>query len=189
MHQASKSECKRDTTLLVIPHAEQAQMLAALRRARYGYLLALHVLLLCAADQIRPRSRPSCSARAPVSTGLCVSIVPANSVSRLMQMGHWPPPCARPSFSPWCSALWAPYSRRRHVPMAGAGRGRVARPWRSNSRPNMAWPSRLGPCGGGSVNWAGSGNGPNWSPKMTTPSGSSAWPGFVFMRSHCTPMT
>jgi transposase len=28
---------------------EQAQMLAALRRARYGYLLALHVLLLCAA--------------------------------------------------------------------------------------------------------------------------------------------
>ena len=38
-----------DTTLLDIPHEEQAQMLAALRRARYGYLLALHVLLLCAA--------------------------------------------------------------------------------------------------------------------------------------------
>ena len=36
------------TTLLEIPPAEQAQMLAALRRARYGYLLALHVLLLCA---------------------------------------------------------------------------------------------------------------------------------------------
>ena len=32
-------------TLLDIPQAEQAQMLAALRRARYGYLLALHVLL------------------------------------------------------------------------------------------------------------------------------------------------
>jgi hypothetical protein len=26
-----------------------AQLLAALRRARYGYLLALHILLLCAA--------------------------------------------------------------------------------------------------------------------------------------------
>lgn len=38
-----------DTTLLDIPDVEQAQMLAALRRARYGYLLALHVLLLCAA--------------------------------------------------------------------------------------------------------------------------------------------
>jgi putative transposase len=40
-----------DTTLLDIPAAEQAQMLAALRRARYGYLLALHVLLLCAAGR------------------------------------------------------------------------------------------------------------------------------------------
>jgi transposase len=36
------------TTLLDIPQPEQAQMLAALRRARYGYLLALHILLLCA---------------------------------------------------------------------------------------------------------------------------------------------
>src|SRR5713101_8660643 len=38
-----------DTTLLDIPQEEQDQMLAALRRARYGYLLALHILLLCAA--------------------------------------------------------------------------------------------------------------------------------------------
>ena len=40
-----------DTTLLDIPQEEQDQMLAALRRARYGYLLALHVLLLCAAGR------------------------------------------------------------------------------------------------------------------------------------------
>jgi putative transposase len=39
------------TTLLDIPPAEQAQMLAALRRARYGYLLALHVFRLCAAGR------------------------------------------------------------------------------------------------------------------------------------------
>ena len=39
------------TTLLDIPIHEQAQMLAALRRARYGYLRALHVLLLYAAGQ------------------------------------------------------------------------------------------------------------------------------------------
>ena len=38
-----------DTPLLDIPHEEQAQMLAALRRARYGDLLALHILLRCAA--------------------------------------------------------------------------------------------------------------------------------------------
>jgi putative transposase len=39
------------TTLLEIPQEEQAQMVAALRRARYGYLLALHVILLCAAKR------------------------------------------------------------------------------------------------------------------------------------------
>jgi putative transposase len=36
------------TTLLDMPQEEQDQMLATLRRSRYGYLLALHVLLLCA---------------------------------------------------------------------------------------------------------------------------------------------
>lgn len=39
------------TTVLDLPHQEQEQMRAALRRARYGYLLALHVLLLCAAGR------------------------------------------------------------------------------------------------------------------------------------------
>jgi putative transposase len=38
-------------TVVAIPQEEQAVMLAALRRARYGYLLALHILLLCAAGQ------------------------------------------------------------------------------------------------------------------------------------------
>ena len=32
-------------TFVDIPQEEQHQMLAALRRARYGYLLALHILL------------------------------------------------------------------------------------------------------------------------------------------------
>ncbi len=35
-------------TALDLPQEEQAAMLAALRRARYGYLLALHIVLLCA---------------------------------------------------------------------------------------------------------------------------------------------
>lgn len=38
-------------TVVDIPQEEQAQMLAALRRARYGYLLALHILLLSAAGR------------------------------------------------------------------------------------------------------------------------------------------
>ena len=37
------------TTIVEIPPTEQAQMLAEVRRARYGSLLALHILLLCAA--------------------------------------------------------------------------------------------------------------------------------------------
>jgi transposase len=36
------------STFVEIPEEEHAQMRAALRRARYGYLLALHILLLCA---------------------------------------------------------------------------------------------------------------------------------------------
>jgi transposase len=39
------------STFVEIPPAEQAQMLAALRCARYGYLLALHILLWCAAGR------------------------------------------------------------------------------------------------------------------------------------------
>src|SRR5215203_5847650 len=47
----SRSLTMPGTTVLDISPAEQAQMLAALRRARYGYLLGLHILLLCAAGR------------------------------------------------------------------------------------------------------------------------------------------
>jgi transposase len=40
-----------NSTILEIPQPEQEQMLSQLRQARYGYLLALHVLLLCAAGR------------------------------------------------------------------------------------------------------------------------------------------
>jgi hypothetical protein len=39
------------TTLLEIPPEEQAQMWTVCRRIRYGYLLAFHILLLCAAGR------------------------------------------------------------------------------------------------------------------------------------------
>jgi len=39
------------TTLREIPPEAQAQMRAVLRRTRYGYLLAFHILLLCAAGR------------------------------------------------------------------------------------------------------------------------------------------
>jgi transposase len=40
-----------NSTILEIPQPLQDQMLSQLRQARYGYLLALHVLLLCAAGR------------------------------------------------------------------------------------------------------------------------------------------
>src|SRR5215510_7175344 len=49
MHQRGTSVPR--TTIVDIPPAEQAHMLAEVRRARYGHLLALHILLLCAAHQ------------------------------------------------------------------------------------------------------------------------------------------
>ena len=39
------------STLLEIPQPQQEQMLKQLRQSRYGYLLALHILLLCAAGR------------------------------------------------------------------------------------------------------------------------------------------
>ena len=53
------------TTLLEIPPAEQVQMRAVLRRTRYGYLLAFHILLLCAAGR-----NPDGDCRLPVLLAL-----------------------------------------------------------------------------------------------------------------------
>ena len=38
-------------TILDIPQEAQVQMLSELRQAGYGYLLGLHILLLCAAGR------------------------------------------------------------------------------------------------------------------------------------------
>jgi hypothetical protein len=41
----------RSTAVLEIPTAEQEALLRELRQARYGHLLAIHILLLCAAGK------------------------------------------------------------------------------------------------------------------------------------------
>lgn len=51
-------------TILDLPAAEQEQMLAQLRAARDGHLLAVHIVLLCAAGAPRPRSPRRSSVRA-----------------------------------------------------------------------------------------------------------------------------
>ena len=39
------------TTIVEIAPEEQAHILTAIRRARHGYVLALHILLLCVAQR------------------------------------------------------------------------------------------------------------------------------------------
>ena len=89
------------STILAIPQSEQDWMLAEVRRARHGYLLALHVLLLCAAGR-----RP-----AEIATFLLCSRA---SVYRIVQAYHaqrleqW---CAEPP----ATAAWLSASLRRSV--------------------------------------------------------------------------
>jgi putative transposase len=66
------------TTLLEIPPEEQAQMRAILRRARYGYLLAFHILLLCAAGRTPTE----------IATFLFCSRSSVYRIVRAYRMGH-----------------------------------------------------------------------------------------------------
>ena len=114
------------STFVDIPTEEQAQMLAALRRARYGYLLALHILLLCAAG-----THPDGHRRRPVL--LALQCVPHGAglsgrapwAWSTTTMGGSVPPCAPPCWSPtlrrsllallkappraygWCRTRWS----------------------------------------------------------------------------------
>jgi transposase len=65
-------------TIVEIPLAEQARLLAEMRRARYGYLLALHILLLCAA----PRTPTE------IATVLCCSRSTVYRVVRAYRSGQ-----------------------------------------------------------------------------------------------------
>ena len=174
-----------DTTLLDIPQAEQDQMLAALRRARYGYLLALHVLLLCAAGR-----HPT-----EIATFLFCS---RSSIYRIVRLyrtqqlgftvdaeGQLMAPVRTTILRPWLKRS----SRLHPVPMVGAERGGVAPRWRRNSRRNTAWRCPRGPYDDGFMRWIGCGNEPNWWRKITTHSGSRAWPGFGGMPSTCKRMS
>jgi hypothetical protein len=97
------------STVLDLPQEEQAQMLASLQRARYSYLLTLHILLLCAAG------------RSPTEIAVVLfcsrsrvyrTVVPSGATTR----GPWawstttrfgsPRPCALRCCSPRCGGRW-----------------------------------------------------------------------------------
>ena len=68
------------STVVDIPQDEQAQMLAALRRARYGYLPALHGGCWVRLAGPQRTSPLASSAPAPVCTVPCAPIARAPSV-------------------------------------------------------------------------------------------------------------
>jgi hypothetical protein len=104
-----------DTPLLDIPQAEQDQRLAALRRARSGYLLALHVLLLCAA-----RRTPTAMA-----AFLCGSRSSLYRLVRLYRtqtlgftvdaMGQLMAPVRTPILRPWLKRSWGALRKRKRL--------------------------------------------------------------------------
>ena len=120
-------------TILEIPVAEQEQMLRELRAARYGYLLALHILFshctFCCCvlrGERRPRLPSFSFVRAPASIAW----------SRLTGVGSdgWlisPPPAARRCLG--CrvsSGRWCPSSSVRRRRSDGVAPDGVAPRWR-----------------------------------------------------------
>src|SRR5437773_12351062 len=84
------------TTLLEIPPAEQVQMRAVLRRTRYGYLLAFHILLFVRRAEIRLILRPSCFAPAPACIVLCGRIALGAWAYVSIKTVSSPSRCSRP---------------------------------------------------------------------------------------------
>src|SRR5438105_9367950 len=149
------------TTLLEIPPTEQAQMRAILRRTRYGYLLAFHILLLCAAGRnpteiaaflFCSRSSVYRIVRAYRTGRLGIRVSQEGQLSITVQMSVLMPWLTRslgailkgaPRAYGWCRTRWSCASSPRH------------------SRPNMALRCQRKPCDVGSTRWAGCGNEPS----------------------------
>ena len=108
------------STILDMPHAEQEWLLAEVRRARHGYLLTLHVLLLCAAG----RTPTEIATFLFCSRSSVYRIVHAYHAQRLEELGaQLPPQAARvspslrrsliamlrkvPSAYGWCRTRWS----------------------------------------------------------------------------------
>jgi hypothetical protein len=161
------------TTILEIPPAEPVQMRAVLRRTRYGYLLAFHILLLCAAGRnptdiaaflLCSRSSVYRIVRADRAGGLGIPIDPDGQLSVAVQttvlrpwlmrsLGAWLK--AAPRAYGWCRTRWSGATLAATLKTKHASR----------------FPQKR--CAAGAMRWTGCGNGPSWWPKMMPHTGSS----------------
>jgi hypothetical protein len=94
------------TTIVEIPPAEQAHMVAEIRRARYGYLLALHILLLCAAQ----RTPTELAALLFCSRSTVYRVVRAHRAGQWEELGGAAE--AGRASSPWSPTVLAPALKR-----------------------------------------------------------------------------
>ena len=154
-------------------------MLSQLRGARYGYLLAPHLLLLCAAG----RTPTEIAAFLFCSRSSVYRIVTAYRSHSLgfdfTAEAALQPPIRTTILSPSLKRSLLPCSRRLRTPSADVARAGVVRVWPPNSRSIVAWRSRQRPCAVTCTNSAGSGNAPNSLPKMMTRSASRNWRAFA----------
>src|SRR5215208_5665028 len=138
-------------------------MLSQLRQARYGYLLALHVLLLCAAG----RTPTEIAAFLFCSRSSVYRIVSAYRCQSLgfafTEDGHLQPPVRS-------SCL---------TPSVGVEHAGVAQLWLHNSKSIVASPSLPIPPVVGCINSAGFGSGPSSLLKMMIRNGSRSWHEFA----------
>ena len=176
------------TTLLEIPPAEQVQMRAVLRRMRYGYLLAFHILLLCAAG----RTPTEMAAFLFCSRSSVYRIVRAYRVGSL---GIRVDPDGQLSIAVRLTALmpWLMRSLGTLLKAAPRAYGWCRTRWSCatlapRSEPNTGPRSRRKLYDAGSMRWGGCGNAPNWWPKMMTHTGSSGWRACGFSTNTCTRM-
>jgi len=141
------------TTLLDIPPEEQAQMRAVLRRMRYGYLLALHVLLLCA-DGRNPTEIAAFLFCSRSSVYRIVRAYRTGSLGvRVDQDGRLSVAVRATVLMPWLTRSWALYSKWLHGPMAGAASAGVVPHLRRRSRLNTGSRCRRKRCAAGSMGW------------------------------------
>ena len=126
-------------------------MRAVLRRTRYGYLLAFHILPLCAAG----RNPTEIAAFLFCSRSSVYRIVHAYRTGslgiRVDQEGQLSIAVQSTILMPWLTRAPGRHFKKPRVSMAGAAPGGVVRPSPPRSRPNTASRSRRKPCGAGSM--------------------------------------
>ena len=166
------------STLLDIPEEEQVQILAALRRARYGYLLALHVLLLCAAGH-NPTDIAAFLFCSRSSIYRIVRLYRAQKLGFTVDAeGQLMAPVRTTILMPWMqrslgALLKVPPRTYGWCRTRWSGATLAAHRQTHHGLEVSAWTLRRG-----SMRGTGCGNEPPWWRKITPHSGASAWPGF-----------